>query len=47
MEFFTLQDFIAHNKAFEYLMGVAFAIGFGLFWLALNRKPRKGKSKEH
>jgi hypothetical protein len=46
MDIYTLQDFITHTKAQEYLMGIASAIGFGLFWLALNREPKRGKSKE-
>jgi hypothetical protein len=46
MDIYTLQDFITHTKTQEYLMGIASAIGFALFWLALNRKPYKGKSKE-
>ena len=47
MEIHTLQDFLTMTKGQEYLMAVGAMIVFTLFWLVLDRKPRRdGEAKE-
>jgi hypothetical protein len=47
MEIHTLQDFLTLTKGQEYLVAVGAAIVFALFWMVLDRKPRRqGEVKE-
>lgn len=46
MEIHTLQDFLTLTKGQEYLIAIGAAILFTVFWMVLDRKPRRRKEVE-
>lgn len=45
-EVFTLVDYYQYIKGVEYLICIAFFVGFPMFYRCINRKEESGPSKQ-